>query len=198
MYYVIIIIKSEVKMSLLSKNIAYFRRKKGMTQKELAEKSGLSKSFISQIENNNNNPSKDSLYKISKVLNVSMENLTGEYITEDTQILKLLINLTESGKVNWKRISDPSTLYDYIYYTDIKETRYEIYETLTYDKKTLIDTTHLEIRDNQDGYISKITMDSLDNHIYLKDLIKIIRSSIKDNDPKYNIINDLENLLDGE
>ena len=127
-----------------------------------------------------------------------MENLTGEYITEDTQILKLLINLTESGKVNWKRISDPSTLYDYIYYTDIKETRYEIYETLTYDKKTLIDTTHLEIRDNQDGYISKITMDSLDNHIYLKDLIKIIRSSIKDNDPKYNIINDLENLLDGE
>lgn len=182
-------------MSKANENIAYYRRKQGMTQKELAEKTGLSRSFISQIENNTNSPSKDSLYKISKVLNVSVETLSGEYITEDIQILKLLINLTESDKIDWNRTDDPSALFDNIYYSDINDTRYEIYEALTVENKMFTDMTHIEIRDDKKGYMSKIEVDSLDNHMYMENLIKMIRNSLKDSDPKYSIINDLEDLL---
>ena len=42
----------------ISENLAFYRRKRNLTQKELAEKTGLSISFISHIENKVSEPMK--------------------------------------------------------------------------------------------------------------------------------------------
>jgi transcriptional regulator with XRE-family HTH domain len=53
----------------LGDKIRALRKKSGMTQKELAERVGLTPSFISQLEKNVISPSLDSLLKLSEKLN---------------------------------------------------------------------------------------------------------------------------------
>ncbi|GEA17786.1 helix-turn-helix domain-containing protein [Moorella sp. E306M] len=55
--------------------IKHLRTKNNYTLKQLAEKTGLSISFISDIENGRRNPSIDNLYKLSKALGVSVDIL---------------------------------------------------------------------------------------------------------------------------
>lgn len=66
--------ESEYKSILLNIGIkiGYYRRKAGMTQAELAEYSGLTLSYISQLESPNlpYAPSVKSLFTIAKVLGV--------------------------------------------------------------------------------------------------------------------------------
>ncbi|QEZ68022.1 XRE family transcriptional regulator [Paraclostridium bifermentans] len=56
-------------------NIKKFRKEKGLTQKELAEKIGVSGAYIQQIENNKKNPSIKTLNKISSALGVTIQEL---------------------------------------------------------------------------------------------------------------------------
>lgn len=58
--------------------IGYYRRRAGMTQEALAEKTGYAKSHIGQIESPNIvcNVSLKALYKIAKVLGVTVSKLT--------------------------------------------------------------------------------------------------------------------------
>ncbi len=57
--------------------IGYYRRKAGMTQAELAEYTGMTLSYISQLESPNLPycPSIKSLFTIAKALGVSASNL---------------------------------------------------------------------------------------------------------------------------
>jgi len=50
--------------------VGVLRRERGLTQKELGRKSGLSRSFLSQVENGNRVPSLSSLTRISAALGV--------------------------------------------------------------------------------------------------------------------------------
>ena len=91
-------------MSTLGKNIAYYRRIQGLNQKELSKKIGISRSFMSQIENDISNPSEDNLKKIAEVLNVSIDDLaTKKHIDNDmsVDIIKLLTELTKIDEVEW-------------------------------------------------------------------------------------------------
>jgi len=63
----------------VGKNIRKFRKQKGWTQKQLAEKSTYSKQFISNIENNVHQTfSLGTLWKIAQTLEVEMFELCKE------------------------------------------------------------------------------------------------------------------------
>lgn len=56
-------------------HITKYRDKAGLSQTELADKLGVDKATISRYENGSRQPSVEMLYKISKVLHVSIDNL---------------------------------------------------------------------------------------------------------------------------
>ncbi|PEB56286.1 transcriptional regulator [Bacillus pseudomycoides] len=61
---------------MIGENIYRFRKKIGLTLSELAEKSGISKSYLSNIERNiNQNPSIQVMGKIALVLKVDLHTL---------------------------------------------------------------------------------------------------------------------------
>ncbi|MBO6181912.1 helix-turn-helix transcriptional regulator [bacterium] len=59
----------------LGKNIKHLREINGLTQEQLAEKSGLSLDYIGKIEVNINKPGLRSLIKISNALNIHIKEL---------------------------------------------------------------------------------------------------------------------------
>ena len=60
----------------IGKNVKSIRMKKSLLVKDLAERTGLSASLISQIENGKNAASMLTLYKIARVLEVELSDLT--------------------------------------------------------------------------------------------------------------------------
>lgn len=65
----------------ISKNITEYRKRKGMTIKEVANLIGATPSLLSQIEKGTANPSINTLKQISKVLDVPLYNF---FINDDS------------------------------------------------------------------------------------------------------------------
>lgn len=61
----------------IAKNIAFYRKKSGLTQKQFAEKLGVKNTAVCNWENGNNSIDIANLVKASKVLNVSTNILMG-------------------------------------------------------------------------------------------------------------------------
>lgn len=59
----------------LGKNIRALRKKKELTQEELAYKADLDYSYINQIENGKRNPSMEAVERIAKALGTKVQNL---------------------------------------------------------------------------------------------------------------------------
>ncbi len=74
----------------LAKRIKEMRNRKGFSQEELSEISGLSLRTIQRIENGETEPLGDSLKRISNALNVNPEELIDWTIKEDRGYLKAL------------------------------------------------------------------------------------------------------------
>lgn len=72
----------------IRKNIKKYRLKKGITSAELADAVDLSHDFIRQIESEKvaNSFSVDTLYRIAKVLNVPIDDLTKKEVNEEEKI----------------------------------------------------------------------------------------------------------------
>ncbi|GAB4261833.1 MAG: cupin domain-containing protein [Deferrisomatales bacterium] len=64
---------------MLGEKLKAIRKERGYSLEELARRTGFSKSFLSQIENNKNSPSISSLKKITQALGASI----GELFEED-------------------------------------------------------------------------------------------------------------------
>lgn len=60
----------------VGKNIKRIRKQKGFTQKELAEKLGVSQQNLAQYEGDKRNPKLETIIKIADGLNVSIDELT--------------------------------------------------------------------------------------------------------------------------
>jgi len=60
-------------MDTIGKRIKYFRESKNWTQERLADEAGVSKSFISEVENDRRNPSAGKLLDIASVLGASLD-----------------------------------------------------------------------------------------------------------------------------
>ena len=65
---------------MIGKRIRRFRKEKGLTPAELADAAGISRSYLSELENGtgeHKRPSIQVMYKIGKALGVSMSELLG-------------------------------------------------------------------------------------------------------------------------
>lgn len=56
---------------LVGRNVARLRREKGMTQEEVAERSGFSQQYLSSLERGRRNPTVITLYELAQALGVS-------------------------------------------------------------------------------------------------------------------------------
>ena len=87
----------------IGRKIRDHRRRKGLTQAELAERVGISLSFLGHIERGTRKLSVETLYELCKALNCSADQLlgTGKYTpTSDNPIemLKDAIIMLENSK----------------------------------------------------------------------------------------------------
>lgn len=64
--------------NLFSKNLKTLRLDKGLSQKKLASMIDVSQQCISEWENGNNEPTLSSLWKLSEVLEISIDELVGK------------------------------------------------------------------------------------------------------------------------
>jgi len=62
--------------------IKQIRQSKGLTTRQLSEMSGISKSQITRIENNQQTPTIDTLYRIAEALRTSVDS-TYEYRSDN-------------------------------------------------------------------------------------------------------------------
>jgi transcriptional regulator with XRE-family HTH domain len=82
---------------MLGKNIKLFRSRKHFSQADLAEKAGISITFLSNIERGNNFPLAGTLCSLAKVLDVEVfELFKGDLVPSDSR--KLLNQLSEDIK----------------------------------------------------------------------------------------------------
>ncbi|MBV4429402.1 helix-turn-helix domain-containing protein [Clostridium tyrobutyricum] len=85
---------------MINKIIKKLRKENNLSLRALAEKAGISKSTLSDIENNNVNPTTTTLQKIAIAFNMTLSELMSiKFDAEnDTSQLKEEINLYETGE----------------------------------------------------------------------------------------------------
>ena len=81
-------------MTSIGKTIAFFRKKKGMTQSELAEKMHVTDKAVSKWERDLSYPDVNTIAKLADILEVSVEELLNakKYEYQNTKI-KAMVNL---------------------------------------------------------------------------------------------------------
>lgn len=189
----------------IGKNIAYFRRKKGLTQKQLADRVKLSPSFISHIENGISNPSNETLEKISNILEVSTSNLTYDNNInasdlEDIKLIDLITKLTISEDLNWQDAGD-------FYITDFRGKTYllefsnysaisNVYENISLSIYYNRDDSNNIFEYEPDYSVLCFQYDEINSK--LNELLNIIFNKEKDKSPIFDIINDLEKYIDNQ
>lgn len=59
----------------LAQKIAYFREKRGLSQRELAERVGVSQSAVAHYETGHNKPRIETVFRLAAALDVSVSEL---------------------------------------------------------------------------------------------------------------------------
>jgi XRE family transcriptional regulator, master regulator for biofilm formation len=104
---------------MIGRNINVIRRRRGLSLSELSEKSGISKSYLSNIERNiHKNPSIHIIEKISIVLNVDLNTLLikdamPDIFLEELELFKFAKELKQTG-IEKEHIRDYQQLIDFI------------------------------------------------------------------------------------
>lgn len=73
----------------IGENIKKTRKKQELTQKSLAKRANISRSYLADVENNRYNPSIDVLNKIAKALGITAQQLLKDDIDEKDDIDKM-------------------------------------------------------------------------------------------------------------
>lgn len=190
----------------IGENLAFYRRKKGLTQKQIAESVGLSITFISQIENGLSKPSDENLKKIAQTLDISVNELissktTLEIKNENIELLKLLISITRAEKIKWEKDDSNNEIYTCAYKTSIRGTDYELGYSLKYDiyDGNYIELLELNLYNSYKNFEDNIVYDTfststLKQNDYLIELLNAIESLDRDKSPKFKLINELEKI----
>lgn len=103
---------------MIGKNIAALRKKKGLTLSELAERSNISKSYLSNIERNiNKNPSIHVIEKIARVLDVDVKSIikgkVGENQAIEKEWLEFVVELKSAG-IQIEELNEYKTILEFI------------------------------------------------------------------------------------
>jgi XRE family transcriptional regulator, master regulator for biofilm formation len=111
---------------MIGKNIYEIRKRRGLTLTELAERAGIAKSYLSNIERNlNKNPSINVIEKISSVLDVDLKELLGSGSNEietqlDSEWVEFVRELRDSG-VEKDQIQEYKMLLDFIKWQNTRQ-----------------------------------------------------------------------------
>lgn len=62
---------------IISKNLLYYRQKRGLSQEQLAEMADISQSFYAKIESGSRLMGIEVLYRLAQSLNISVDTLLG-------------------------------------------------------------------------------------------------------------------------
>lgn len=87
----------------ISKNLLFYRKKCGLTQKELAQKIGVGVSAVSNWEKGANSIDIETLFEVCKIYGISINDMYGKFSNEPTkpseevQELLLLIKRLDSA-----------------------------------------------------------------------------------------------------
>ncbi|NHM29261.1 helix-turn-helix domain-containing protein [Neobacillus terrae] len=105
---------------MIGNNIYEFRKKKGLTLSELAQRARVSKSYLSNIERNlNRNPSIEVVKRIAAVLEVELDIFSTSEKTNDVQqkidqdLIDFAAELKQTG-IEKEQIKDYKTLIEFI------------------------------------------------------------------------------------
>ncbi|MCK4818352.1 helix-turn-helix transcriptional regulator, partial [bacterium] len=100
-----------------SENLARIRREKGISQKDLADRSGISSRMIAHYEKHVSHPALEKIERIAETLNVSIAELLGfTSITKNSEASVSLSNINTRTLKQLKKIIrlnpiDRSTIY---------------------------------------------------------------------------------------
>lgn len=97
-------------MATTGDRIRELRDTVGLTQHELAEKAGISKGFLSDVENNNRNISSEYLLRIANALGASIDFLLRGERKESSQAEPVVIPPELSQVAEELKLSYPQTL----------------------------------------------------------------------------------------
>ncbi|RXM74764.1 helix-turn-helix domain-containing protein [Clostridium tetani] len=210
----------------VGENIKKYRKKKGLTQKELAKKINLSEISIRRYEKNINTPTIEVLNQIAEALEVSVSALIGEPFSQ-ALLNKIIKNITSNDPI--KEISDLTNIdISYLLYTYSSNAEF----SLDTEKKLLSLLSNLNKHDlkllydditlSKNYIVENETINFIESLLDINNAIKInheeyldnenfqslIKSRIFDKNKKYNvlitdsIINNLiyniDNLIDFE
>lgn len=76
----------------IGSNIKKFRKERGLTQIQLAQKANISRSYLADVEGDRYNPSIDTLESISNALNVPVSSILGEQEMLDIELSAAELN----------------------------------------------------------------------------------------------------------
>ncbi|MEQ2525820.1 XRE family transcriptional regulator [Robertmurraya yapensis] len=112
---------------MIGKKIYQYRIKRGLTLSELAERAGIAKSYLSNIERSlNRNPSIQVVEKIALVLDVDIGTLLDIHKSKENQLetewVEFVNELKESG-IEKKQIQEYKTLIEFIKWKKENEER---------------------------------------------------------------------------
>jgi transcriptional regulator with XRE-family HTH domain len=92
----------------IGNRIRYYRKDRKLSQEELAEISGLHSSYIGQLERGIKSPSVDTIYKITKGLDVTMadflRNIEMFDTDEDTYAMKSYLLIEQENESDQKHL----------------------------------------------------------------------------------------------
>ena len=94
-------------LNIIGENIKHFRKQQHLLQKELAEKAGVCKNYISQIERGNKRPSMEAFINITNALGVSADTILSELIENHCSVDTSLLN----DKLSELSINDQKFIY---------------------------------------------------------------------------------------
>lgn len=119
----------------MATNIKFFREQKDLTQKELADLLGVSRSVVTKWENETVLPDLVSLITLSQLFQVSLDHLVGLPYFKDDMLLEMgRIYKTNDGEGNVKDFE----VFDYLYKnTKLKEYLLKLSELPLKDQKII-------------------------------------------------------------
>ncbi|AND41927.1 helix-turn-helix protein [Cytobacillus firmus] len=106
---------------MIGKNIYEIRRRRGLTLTELADRAGIAKSYLSNIERNlNKNPSVNVMEKLALVLDVELKELLNTEKPNESQTDQLdkewveFVNELKHSGIDKGQIQEYKTLLEFI------------------------------------------------------------------------------------
>lgn len=158
-------------MNTLGQIVNEARLKKQMTLKELAEKTELTDTYLSFIENNKRNPSKKVLMKLSKVLDINLSTLLAASLKFKEQ--------KEQAKIK-KALEEFNAFNENL----------ELHRTLA--------NTHLKLenflKQNENIYFKNIRLSENDKKRILK-MLDILFEHFEELEPNYPTIEEFKKIL---